>query len=243
MTNRVVKLTIINDFTCPNCCIGQHELLTAVSHVKDTLHLPLSFELQHMPFRLISDACLPSDGRKVDKSTFYSNKLGKEKFITIEKTINKWAKEKGVPISFRGVMSQSTRAHRLARKAYMMGGQKLQLPILSAIFKANLEEEKDIADVDVLAELAEKVGMMSKDEATKFLMSDELEKEINEMCDKARDMGIKGVPLIIIDGKWAVSGGQSADVFIQIFQKLAAAGAHAAPPSFPPPVIETTLCA
>jgi predicted DsbA family dithiol-disulfide isomerase len=36
------------------------------------------------------------------------------------------------------------------------------------------------------------------------------------MCEKARDMGIKGVPLTIIDGKWAVSGGQSSDVFVQV---------------------------
>ncbi|KAF8982230.1 hypothetical protein BDQ17DRAFT_1437990 [Cyathus striatus] len=49
------------------------------------------------------------------------------------------------------------------------------------------------------------------------------------MCEAARAGGISGVPVIIIDGKWAVSGGQSSDVFIQIFKKLAAAGVHAAP--------------
>jgi predicted DsbA family dithiol-disulfide isomerase len=61
-------------------------------------------------------------------------------------------------------MSQSTRAHRLAIKASKMGGQQLQLPILCALFKANLEEGRDIADVNVLADLATNVGMMSKDE-------------------------------------------------------------------------------
>ncbi|KAF8235796.1 thioredoxin-like protein [Tricholoma matsutake] len=243
MTNRLVKLTVINDFTCPNCCIGQHELLNAITYCKETLNLPLSFELEHMPFRLISDACLPQDGPKVDKTTFYSKMIGKDKFLTIENTISKWAMEKGIPISFRGVMSQSTRAHRLARKAYIMGGQQMQVPILCGIFKANLEEAKDIGDVNVLAEVAEKVGLMSKDEAVNFLQSDELQKEITDMCDKARDMGINGVPLTVIDGKWAVSGGQSSDVFVQIFRKLAAAGAYAAPSPFFPPVMETAICA
>lgn len=46
-----------------------------------------------------------------------------------------------------------------------MGGQQMQVPILCGIFKANLEEAKDIGDVNVLAEVAEKVGLMSKDEA------------------------------------------------------------------------------
>jgi len=63
-------------------------------------------------------------------------------------------------------MSQSTRAHRLTRKAYIMGGQKLQVPVLCGIFKANLEEARDIGDVSVLAEVAEEAGMMTKDEAS-----------------------------------------------------------------------------
>ncbi|KAF5371845.1 hypothetical protein D9615_009544 [Tricholomella constricta] len=248
MTNRVVKLTIVNDFVCPNCCIGQHELLTAISHCKDTLKLPLSFELEHMPFRLVSDACLPEGTTKVDKSTFYEKRIGKDKFTTFENAISKWANEKGIPISFRGVMSQSTRAHRLALKAGKIGGQKLQLPILCGVFKANLEESKDIADIDVLAEIAECTGMMTKDEAIKFLESEELEKEVNQMCEKARTIGITGVPMTIIDGRWAVSGGQSSDVFVQIFKKLAAAGispsgVYSAPSPFPAPVMETNICA
>lgn len=36
------------------------------------------------------------------------------------------------------------------------------------------------------------------------------------MCDDARSKGITGVPVIIIDGKWAISGGQPSDVFIQV---------------------------
>lgn len=36
------------------------------------------------------------------------------------------------------------------------------------------------------------------------------------MCDEARSRGITGVPMTIIDGKWAVSGGQSSDVFVQV---------------------------
>jgi hypothetical protein len=36
------------------------------------------------------------------------------------------------------------------------------------------------------------------------------------MCDEARAKGITGVPLVVIDGKWAVSGGQSSEVFVQV---------------------------
>lgn len=61
-------------------------------------------------------------------------------------------------------MSQSTRGHRLSQKAYQIGGEKLQLPLLCALFKAHLEDGRDIADLDVLSDLAEGVGMMTKEE-------------------------------------------------------------------------------
>jgi len=195
-----------------------------------------------MPFRLISTTCLPDDApTKVDKAAFYIKRFGDEKFKTYQDTISKWANETGIPISFNGVMSQSTRAHRLALKAHQIGGQEMQLPILCSIFKAYLEEAKDIADVNVLAQLAAQAKMMSEAEALKFLQSDELEKEVNTMCEKARNMGITGVPMTIIDKKWAVKGGQSSDVFVQIFKKLAEAGLNSPPSPFAAPVMETTL--
>lgn len=36
------------------------------------------------------------------------------------------------------------------------------------------------------------------------------------MCDDIKAKGVTGVPLTVINGKWAVSGGQSSDVFIQV---------------------------
>ncbi|KAF9000712.1 thioredoxin-like protein [Cyathus striatus] len=243
MSSRAVKLTVINDFVCVNCCIGEHELLNAITYCKENLQLPLSFELEHVPFRLINPACLNENSPKIEKSTFHSNQIGKEKFAALQNAVSKWADEKGIPISFRGFVSQTTRAHRLCQKAYRVGGQQLQLPVICSIFKVHMEESRDIADVNVLAEVAENTGLMSREDAIKFLESNELEKEVNDMCEAARAGGISGVPVIIIDGKWAVSGGQSSDVFIQIFKKLAAAGVHAAPSPFTEPhVMETELC-
>lgn len=65
-------------------------------------------------------------------------------------------------------MSQTIRAHRLCQKAYRIGGQNLQIPLMSAIFKAYMEEGKDIGDINVLAELAETCGTMSKEEVRSY---------------------------------------------------------------------------
>ncbi|KAF5327274.1 hypothetical protein D9619_004240 [Psilocybe cf. subviscida] len=234
MSTRVVKLTVVTDFACLNCCVGQHELLDAIAYSKDVLHLPLDFELEHLPFRLINSTLLPENGPIVGRQEFLLKHIGEEKLTKLKAAISKWAVEKNVPISFRGVMSQTTRAHRLCQKAYKIGGQKLQVPLLCAVFKAHMEDEQDIADINVLADLAANAGTMTREEAIAFLESDELEKEVNSMCAEARSKGITGVPMTIIDEKWAVSGGQSSDVFVQIFKKLAAAGAHKSPSPFSP---------
>jgi len=99
---------------------------------------------------------------KVEKVTFFSRKLGESNFKALSSAIEKWGEEKSIPLKFSGVMSQTTRAHRLSRKAYLLGGQRLQLPLTCALYKAHLEEGKDIADFGILGDIAERVGMMSR---------------------------------------------------------------------------------
>lgn len=64
--------------------------------------------------------------------------------------------------SFGGVISQSTKAHRLSIKAYKIGGHPLQEAVLTTIFKASCEQLKDIGDTQVLADVAESTGTMTR---------------------------------------------------------------------------------
>jgi len=70
--------------------------------------------------------------------------------------------------SFKGPISQTIRAHRLACKAWELGGPATQLPLMGVLYKAYAEEEKDIADFDVLAEIAEAANVMSKNEVSAY---------------------------------------------------------------------------
>lgn len=40
----------------------------------------------------------------------------------------------------------------------------MQLPFLNAIFRVHLQESKDVADINVLSDVAAEVGMMTKAE-------------------------------------------------------------------------------
>lgn len=61
-------------------------------------------------------------------------------------------------------MARSTLAHRLAVKAYQLGGQEMQGKLNDILFEAVFAECKDISNIEFLADAAEKVGFMNKTE-------------------------------------------------------------------------------
>ncbi len=110
-TNRLVKITVINDFVrqpflipkkssvlmqiCPNCYIGHHELLSAISYAKAVLHLPLSFDIEFRPYRLIPAHILNDDTPKSTRIEFFQKHLGKEAFEGFrDNSVMKWAEER-----------------------------------------------------------------------------------------------------------------------------------------------------
>jgi predicted DsbA family dithiol-disulfide isomerase len=238
MSVRKIKLTVINDLVCQYCFVGFRELLDAVDICKQ-MGLPVEFQIEYRPFRLIG--CLP-ENKTVKKEDFYVQYLGQKQFDAMRETMMMWGEKKGEKVSFGGVVSQTTYAHRLSRKAYLEGGQDLQLPLLSAVFKAYCGEEKDIGDVEILGDIAESVGMMSKEETIRFLESDELKDEVLSMAEEARSRGISGIPFTVIEGKWAVSGGKSADVYVQIFQKMATCNSKSPVSGTISPEVECSAC-
>jgi predicted DsbA family dithiol-disulfide isomerase len=48
------------------------------------------------------------------------------------------------------------------------------------------------------------------------LRSDELRTEIDKMQADAKTVGLKGVPVVVIDGKWVVSGTQRSEFYVQV---------------------------
>ena len=53
-------------------------------------------------------------------------------------------------------------------------------------------------------------------QAITYLNSDEDVQAVEDQIEEARKGGISGVPVLIIDGKWAISGGQTRDVYLQV---------------------------
>ncbi|KAI0714305.1 thioredoxin-like protein [Cerioporus squamosus] len=215
----VISLVVISDIVCPWCYIGQRELQKAIRDVK--AEHDLTIKVEHRPYLLHPSM---DENIKLDKHAWYLEKFGQEKLDQIKSMVQSRAKEVGIEINFEGTVSQTIRAHRLSRKAFELGGQDMQEKFLDATYHAYFTEGKNIGDYDVLGELAEQAGVMSKEETAKFLDSDEFKQEVEHNAMDARKKGVTGVPFTIVNGRWAVSGGQTSEVYAQIFRKLAGKG-------------------
>jgi len=213
----LIHLSIYSDVICPWCYVGHKEVNRAVDRV--TKEVPgVRFLIEFLPFRL--DPSL-ADDKPVDKQTRYIAKFGQTRLDSILKMLKERGKALGINFEFGGVMRQTTLAHRLLLRAWKKGGMPCQQAVLDGLFTSYFEDNEDPGDIDVLARIADKTELMSEEEAVTFLESKELSEEVKQQIQSAQHNGITGVPFTVIDGKWAVSGGQTAEVFYQIFAKLA----------------------
>ena len=84
------------------------------------------------------------------------------------------------------------------------------------VFDAFFLEGKDIGVPEVLARVAESAGL-NYEETINFLQSDRDTDTILAEDELARRLGVNGVPCFIINRKYAVSGAQSPEVIVQVF--------------------------
>ncbi|KAG8974216.1 hypothetical protein FRC05_007792 [Tulasnella sp. 425] len=212
-----ISLAVVSDIICPWCYIGYKELTNAVKQFKQ-IHPTAKVDVEYRPFLL--DPMLNCK-EPLEKVAYFLKKFGEQRVKMMVPAMNQRGAELGITFRWGGTIRQTTSAHRLLMFAYQKE-PKLQLALLEKIFEAYFEQEKDIGSHEMLAALAEDVGVASKAEALEFLASDKLYKEIQTQIMEAQGKGITGVPCTVINQKYAISGGQKSDVYMDIFEKLAA---------------------
>jgi predicted DsbA family dithiol-disulfide isomerase len=71
----------------------------------------------------------------------------------------------------------------------------------------------------VLADVGAEAGLDRAD-VVRFLESDEGTKDVREAERTALELGVDAVPTFIVGGRFAISGAQSPDVFLEAFRSL-----------------------
>jgi predicted DsbA family dithiol-disulfide isomerase len=161
--------------------------------------------------------------RDVNESTY--EMLAKKYGMSIEQAkantqnVERMAKEVGLDYQFDTLILTNTfDAHRLTMFAKTHG---LMSEMTERILHAYYTESKHIGDQDTLVQLAEEVGL-NGDEVRKMLESDDMSEAVRADEQEAKQLGIRSIPFFLVNRKYAITGAQSTDAFVNSLQQIMA---------------------
>jgi predicted DsbA family dithiol-disulfide isomerase len=99
-----------------------------------------------------------------------------------------------------GLTANTLDAHRLIEWAQEKGTRKQRDALVENLFHFYFAEAKNVGDLSVLADAAEKSGL-DRTEAEAVLKSDEYERNIDQKMWINQTKGIPGVPTFVFQGK------------------------------------------
>ena len=207
-----MKIEIWSDIMCPFCYIGKRQLETALAEFPNG-----EFEIEWKSFQL-DPTITPQSGK--DVYTFLAERKGMsiEQSKEMHKGVVERAKSVGLDYHFdKAIISNSLTSHRIIQLAKT---KKLGDEMEEIFFKAYFTEGRDLNDAETLIELAVIAGLDSNE--VKELIADEnlFLKDVKADISEAQEIGVQGVPFFVFDRKYAVSGAQPVEAFVNTIREV-----------------------
>jgi predicted DsbA family dithiol-disulfide isomerase len=197
-----MKIELWADVACPWCYIGERRLRRAIQASE------VEAQVRWRPFQL--QPGIPPEG--IPWAEFVSARFGgwgraRAGFAQVARA----GEEDGLQFDFERVASfpNTTDAHRLLLLAEARGRL---WEAADVVYPAYFAEGRDVGDREVLMELGGLAGL-DPDELREVLASDAYRAEIRDSQLQARELGIAGVPFVVLANAFAVSGAQPLEVF------------------------------
>ena len=206
-----LKIDIVSDVVCPWCVIGFKNLRKAMNEMSHQV----DFEITWKPYELHPE--IPENG--YDKELYMQQKFGGKSSGSF---VYNQIKEIGESLGFEFNFSKTKRipntfnAHRLIWKAKEY---KLQTELSESLFEAYFTDGKDIGSLEILAEIADQVGM-EKEMIKEFLFSKEGGQETADEEMIFIEKSIGAVPTFFINDKYIIQGGQEPETFVSFLNKI-----------------------
>lgn len=206
-----MKIDIYQDTVCPWCRIGKAHLQQALSQwTKEPV------ELAYHAFLL--DPTTPPEGRAM--STLVQKLGGQTAADAMHARVCQIGEACDVDFQFDRIdrIPNTVQSHYLVQAT----PTDRQEEMLEAVYKAYFEEGRDIGQVDVLLDVASALGY--EPEATRQAMdSAEVQGRVEADFAFARDAGISGVPFFVFNHRYALSGAQPVEAFLEVLDQVHAA--------------------
>ncbi|MCL4120448.1 UNVERIFIED_CONTAM: hypothetical protein GTU68_012959 [Idotea baltica] len=195
---------------CPWCIIGYRQLAKALQKT-GTAH-----EIHWHPFELNPE--MPPEGQ--DGFEHIAEKYGSTRAQSEESRAR--MTELGVDLGFdfrwaEGFRMHNTfNAHQLLHWADQQGRKH---DLKQAMFSAHFTDRRNLSDDAVLADIAGEIGL-DRNEALAVLTDQRYAQHVRDAEKFWLQQGIQGVPALVLDRKYLVTGAQGVDNYTNILHEL-----------------------
>jgi predicted DsbA family dithiol-disulfide isomerase len=203
-----VNIDVYQDIVCPWCRIGKANLEAAL-RAWDGEPVTVNWR----PFLLDRD--VPAAG--VPLRDFYIAKFGAENLRPMFDRVEGAGRSAGLEFDFdHAIRAPSQEAHRLIQLA---PGDK-KTAVLDGLHQAYFNDGQNIADPEVLADVAAAAGL-GRAETLRRLRTDQGLAETEAAIEGAYRLGVTGVPFFIFDNRYALSGAQPPQTILAAMRQTA----------------------
>jgi predicted DsbA family dithiol-disulfide isomerase len=208
-----MKVEVWSDIMCPFCYIGKRNYESALKQFGEREQVAIEWH----SFQL--DPTIPKNSPKKENVYQYlADKKGMshEQSVKLHESVVETAKKAGLDYRFdRAIVANSFDAHRLIQLAKTKGlGDEAE----ERLFRAYFTEGKDFGDHDTLVSIGQEIGL-TKEDVELALRNEDFAAKVEADIEEASEMGIRGVPFFVFDRKYAVSGAQPPEHFLQALKQ------------------------
>lgn len=214
-----MKIEIWSDVVCPWCYIGKRRIESALKDLDEPVELIWrSFELDPSAPKQLDGPLIQMLAKK------YGMSLAQAK--QAQQRVTDTAKLDGLSFELDRAQTGNTfDAHRLIHLAQTQGlGDAMKERLMQAYFCEGVLP----SDHTQLKRLADEVGLKA-DAVAQTLSTDAFATDVRADQAQAAELGIRGVPFFVFDGKFGVSGAQPAEVLRQVIERAQSEAIPAAP--------------
>lgn len=206
-----MTVDIWSDIRCPFCYIGKRKFEQALQQFENKEDVEVTWH----SFQLDPDLKTQPEVDVIDYFT-KAKGISREQADQMFNRAKEMAAETGLEFNMDSlVVANSFRSHQLLQFAKSKG---LGDEIKEALFKAHFTEGKNIDDRQSLIEITTSIGL-DKKETEDVLDSERFAYEVKQDEMEAKNIGVQGVPFFVFNNKYAVSGAQAPETFLEVLEK------------------------
>jgi len=216
---------------CPFCYIGKRRFDYALAQFDHKDKVEIEWKSYLLSPELVTDP-----NKNLHEFLAEHKGISLEEAKSMNDYVTNMAANVGLEYDFdKAIPANSFNAHRLLHFAKEHGKQH---ETEEALFKAYFTEGKNIDDAAALTEIAASVGLDIAEVAA-AMSTEAYFQDVVMDVQEAQHIGVQGVPFFVFDRKYAISGAQEPDAFLET---LTTAFAEWQQPAAPLTVVEGDSC-